>query len=124
MRKEEEGLKQYYEFVDLGKHEKSTVNSSITQAVSESFSITETKLYHQLQKKNVENQLRKAQLERIKRVKEYIGPKSGRPKTMSSWEIYNSRKSIEIELKQKFIYMVLEILNSTVFLFKSYILGC
>lgn len=107
MRREEEGMRRYYEFVDLGKNEDKTMRDNVDAAVAESFEITEAKKYRKLQKPNVKKALEHMIKDRKAHRKGYIGPPSGRPKLMSSWEIYKQRKIIEAELKQKFIYEVL-----------------
>lgn len=106
MRREEEGMREYYEFVDLGKNEDKTVKEAITNAVDVAFQITESKRYRKLQKPHVKKLLEQMIKDRKMHRKEYIGPPSGRPKTMSSWEIFQQRRIIQAELKQKFIYQV------------------
>lgn len=106
MRKEEEGMRQYYEFVDLGKNEDQVINEKVSAAVEESFQITETKKYRKLQKPNAKKALEQMIKERKAHRKGYIGPPTGRPKLMSTWEIHKQKKIIEVELKQKFIFQV------------------
>lgn len=106
MRREEEGLREYYQFLDLGKNEEVTIKARVDAAVNESFEITEAKKYRKLQKPHVKAVLDKMIKDRKEHRKGYIGPPNGRPKHMSSWEIYQQRKFIEAELKQKFIFQV------------------
>lgn len=106
MRREEVGLREYYQFIDLGKDEDATIKANIDAAVNESFEITESKRYRKLQKPHVKQVLDRMIKDRKEHRKGYIGPPSGRPKVMSTWEIYQQRKFIEAELKQKFIYQV------------------
>ena len=106
MRKEEEGMREYYEFVDLGVNEDKTVRAAIDKAVSESFQITESKKYAKLQKPHVKELLKQMIKDRKMHRKDYIGPPSGRPKAMSTWETFQQKKFIQAELKQKFIFQV------------------
>ena len=103
MRREEEGMREYYEFIDLGVNEDKSIENAISSAVEESFQITETKKYRKLQRPHVKRLLEQMIKDRKMHRKEYIGPPSGRPKAMSMWQIYQQRKLIESELKQKFI---------------------
>ena len=109
MRREEEGLRQYYQFVDLGRNEDKTIHTAIEDTVNESFLITESRKYNALQKPHVKKRLEQAVADNKAHRNEYIGPPAGRPKLYSSWEIYQQRKLIEAELKQKFIYNVRKI---------------
>jgi hypothetical protein len=106
MRREEEGMREYYEFVDLGRDEDKAVHDAITQAVDVGFQITESRKYRKLQKPHVKKLLEQMIKDRKMHRKGYIGPPSGRPKTMSTWEIFQQRKFIQAELKQKFIFQV------------------
>jgi len=103
MRREEEGLRQYYNFIDLGKNEEVALREAITQSVDVHFVITESRKYRQAQAPNVKKQLQAVQVDNEERRKEYIGPPSGKPQKLGAWARYQQRKLIEVELKEKFI---------------------
>jgi hypothetical protein len=106
MRREEEGMREYYEFIDLGVNEDKSTRAAINQAVEVSFQITESRIYAKQQRQHVKKLLEQMIKDRKARRKEYIGPPSGRPKAMSTWETYQQKKFIQAELKQRFIYQV------------------
>jgi hypothetical protein len=106
MRREEEGMRRHYEFLDLGKTEDAVVQQAVDEAVREAYLITETRRYRKLQRPHVKKLLTKMIEDRKAHRKGFIGPATGRPKLMSTWEIFKQRKIIESELKQKFIYEV------------------
>eukprot|EP01038_Epipyxis_sp_PR26KG_P004244 gene4244-6023_t len=103
MAREEEGLKRYWEFVDLGKYEKTALLDSINGAVDESFAITETKTFNKLITKPINEAVKKLANDRKAKRKVYKGPPSGKPKVVSTWEMYTIKKTMANELKQKFI---------------------
>ncbi len=102
----EEGLKRYFQFVDLGRNEETTMYRNITAAVNDAFQITESKKYHAQQEPNIKKAVSKIVADRKARWKEYRGPASGRPKKMSMWEAYQKKKEIAMEMKRAFIYDV------------------
>jgi hypothetical protein len=69
MAKEEVGLREYYEFLDLGKEEKPTLNKAITDAVDIGFKITESNIYRKAQVSNAKIRLEKAIEDRERRRK-------------------------------------------------------
>ena len=106
MAKAEEGLKDIYDFWDMTEREKKAIKESIDNTVDEYFQITESNIYKKLQSETVEKLVKKEKEDRIKKRKAYIGPEAGRPAKISMWETFKVRKSIEIELKTKFIQTV------------------
>ena len=106
MQKSEEGLKQYYEFIDLGRNEDRVIKGAIDSAVSDTFEVTESKLFNDIAKKMVEKQVKADADESKMRRREYKGPPSGRPAAMSYWEIRKHRKKLDLEMKTKFIKAV------------------
>lgn len=106
MQRAELGVREYYEFVDLGKHETSALHESITVAVDTAFAISETRKFRKLLGHHVKTAFDKIYQKRLARHTEYIGPPSGRPLKMSSWECWQQRRKIAVELKQKFVLQV------------------
>ncbi len=88
MQRAEEGLREYYEFCDLGANEASSMQTCITAAVDESFEISESKTYRRLQGIRVKAALTKI-IDMAKLIHAVV-PVS----------------AIELELKQKFVLEV------------------
>ena len=103
MLKEEESQRKYYEFVDLNKNQKQEHFLEVNHAVQESYEIAGSRKYNQMQKKTVENMIKKMIEDRKRRRRDYIGPESSRPKAMSFFEIRKQRKAIVAELKTQFV---------------------
>lgn len=106
MAKAEEGLRDIYDFIDMAQRETAIVQQTVDSAVLENFQITESNLYRKLQSSTVEGMVKKEKADREKKKREYIGPKAGRPQSMSMWETYQARKAIETDLKMRFIQKV------------------
>jgi hypothetical protein len=103
MQREEESQRKYYKFVDLNKNQKQEHFDAVNQAVQESYQITASRKYNKMQKKTVENLVKKMIDDRKRRRRDYIGPESNRPTNMSFFEIRKQRKAIVGELKTQFV---------------------
>lgn len=103
MQREEENNRRVYAFWDIGKAEDGKRHESISLAVKEAYWVTESSAYTRLQQKKVKVLLNKLTQDRKQRRKDYIGPESSRPKSMSVFEIWQQRKLITVELRHKFV---------------------
>lgn len=106
MQREEEAMRLYNEFHNKIVEFEAQKHEIIDSAVQESYLISESGLFNRKQRKIVNEAVKKLVLDRKERRKEYIGPQSAKPKLMSTYEIYMSRKKIERELKQMFVTKV------------------
>lgn len=103
MAREEENIRKIYEFLDLNKYENQLKQKRVEETVAMAYEITESKRYAQLQRPNAIKRLQSIVEDRRRRNKAYIGPKNNRPKLMSTYEQYQQRKKIEIELKEVYL---------------------
>lgn len=103
MLQEETHNRQVYAFWDVGKQEDQQRTQSIALAVQEAYWITDSTRYQRLQHKKVRGLVNKMVQDRLQRRKDYIGPASGRPAAMSTYEIWQQRKAIAMELRHKFV---------------------
>jgi len=113
MRKAEEGMREYCEFIDLGKQESGLLQRAVDEVVQEKYAITESKVFKSIQKPTVDGLVSKEVEKRKQMVKDYIGPPSGRPKAMTWGEIAQQRKLIIAELNYQYVSSAANMVDTT-----------
>lgn len=96
----------FYEFEDLGKHEKGAIETAIDAAVRESYLVTETKKYYAAMHSSYEKTLDTIVTDIETESKDYKGPASGKPKPLSRWQIHRKWKDIITEFRHAFVMKV------------------
>ena len=109
MSKEEAGLRQYYEFVDLSKEEDSAALAAVNDTVAERFAVSKTDKYQWIQGKTVEKRVQAFVKAREQEIKDYKGPVVGKPKPLKGWQIKQKQREVMAELTQKYILQVTQV---------------
>lgn len=103
MEKNEEGLKELYEFFDLSKNEDEQLFNAVDAAIRSGFKVTQMRKYLSIQNKLAKDRS-DVIVNKVKREFErYKGPIAGKPKIPTKYEIFKMRKEIGRELDSVFI---------------------
>jgi hypothetical protein len=103
MEKNEEGLKELYEFFDLGKNEDEQLFNAVDSAIRSGFKVTQMTKYLAIQNKLSQDRSDVIVNDKKRELKRYKGPAAGKPKIPTKYEIYKMRKEIGRELDSVFI---------------------
>ena len=103
MRKEEIGMRELWEFKDLGKHEDKVTHAVLENTVKKGYAILDSKKFQEITKKTIDDAVKKKQENIKKALKNYKGPKEGKPKVLSHWDVFAMRKEMNAELSHAFV---------------------
>ena len=103
MQEEEQGLRELFQFQDLGKAQDSTIKNAIDKTVREKFLIMDSENFIKAQEKGVGAKLNIELTKQERMYREYVGPRAGRPKKPGFWWQWQRKRELIEELKKDFL---------------------
>ena len=103
MAAEEEGLKSYWAFQDLGSQSTGVALDAINKAVVDKFIVMQTANFHKTLDKSVNAKLAIVVDKQTTSFADYHGPAAGRPDKPTFFWIWEQKKNIVAELQKKFL---------------------
>jgi hypothetical protein len=103
MQHEEEGLREFFKFEDLGNEQDQTALDAINRTVVEKYLIMGSKNFQRSVDKTVQNQVDDLLEKQTTAFRQYVGPAAGRPKKPSMFWVWEQKKNISKELQRKFL---------------------
>jgi hypothetical protein len=103
MQEEEQGLRELFQFQDLGLAQDITVDRFITKTVNEKYLIMDSNNFKRAQDKTVDAKLDIEVKFQGKQWKNYRGPSAGRPKKPTFWWQWQRKKELIEDLKKEFL---------------------
>lgn len=103
MQEEEQGLRELFQFQDLGKAQDVTVQKAINTTVREKYLIMDSANFKRAQDKGVNAQLSGEVKQQELLYREYRGPRAGRPKNPGFWWQWQRKKELIEDLKKDFL---------------------
>jgi hypothetical protein len=103
MRQAEFGTKEYWAYLDMGNDEADRIYSAIQQSVDRRYALTKTPRFNKVANDIVKQDVDERVDKNLNDFTDYKGPKSGRPKKLTAYDIKKLKRDALLELQESFL---------------------
>jgi hypothetical protein len=103
MRREEVGLKEFYDLADFGDLQEQIVSNAVTNAVNDNYVVLQSKQYKKLHKVELKEEVANRIVKHNDKIKNYKGRRLEKPVPLSTWAIHKLKKTCSLELQCRFL---------------------